>query len=300
MNNTNIHPVFEHNKEKYGIICVNNIELSHINKFKYFNLNIMSLLKKRIERKAENIKTFFIFNPEKMLFDGTPIDYKIILICKSLNNNNCSTYCRIIQEYFKDYIYKIYVDVDLLLSDFPEALYTEKELLEINKHNIQLPIINPNYSFLNKIDYNPSKIYDNLYLGDVYHSSNEKFIKEKNIRHILTLLEHPCELSKNKDYEYIRFKHVNISDKLSTNISEYFSECIEFIKQAHQSNETVYVHCAAGISRSVSIVIAFIMSEKNMTFNDALDYVKSCRSQAEPNMAFTCQLMQYEKKLNKC
>jgi atypical dual specificity phosphatase len=297
MNIFNIPPIFKHDTERYAIVFVNGFEPTYLNKFKYFNLNAPTMLKKRIERKPDILADFFVFSPEKILFDGTPIDYKLIMFCKS-HIDECSTYCKIMQKHFEQYIHKFYTDVDIMLNDYPEAKYTQEELYEINQQLNKSVMIHSNSpSPMNMSDTNPSKIYDNLYLGEVFHSSDEKFIKEKNIKHILTLLEYPCELSVHPDYQYIKFKHINIGDKLSTNISDYFTECIEFIKQAHEKGDTVYVHCAMGISRSVSIVIAYIMEEKNMKFEEAFSYVKTCRPQAEPNMAFTCQLMQFEKQL---
>ena len=306
MNTETILPIFEHNKERYGIIFVNGYEPNYMNKFKYFNLNIPLMLKKRVEKKSFIHSDFFTFNPEKILFDGTSIDYKLIMFCKSsLNINNshshsdeCTSYCKCIQDYFGDHICKIYVDIELLLNDYPEAIYIQ-DLAENILSDVQSPIANYCSSPSDSIDQNPSKIYENLYLGAVYHSTDEKFIKQKNIKHILSLLEHPCELSKNPDFTYIKFKHIDVCDKLSSNISDYFSECIDFIKNAHSQNEIVYVHCAMGISRSVSIVIAYLIQEKNMNFEAAFNYVKSCRPQADPNIGFTCQLMEFERKLQK-
>lgn len=303
MNIENISPIFEHDTERYAIVFVNSFNPTFVKKFKYFNLNVPTMLKKRIEKKLDTLKDFFVFSPEKMLFDGTSIDYKLIMLCKS-HIDECSTYCKIMQKHFEQYIHKFYTDVDMMLNDYPEAKYTQEELFkldqQINKsallHDSNYPYPYP--SAINRSDPNPSKIYDNLYLGEVYHSSDEKFIKEKNIKHILTLLEYPCKLSVHPDYQYIKFKHINIGDKLSTNIYDYFTECIEFIKQAHEKGDTVYVHCAMGISRSVSIVIAYIMKENNMKFEEAFSYVRTCRPQAEPNMAFTYQLMQFETQLN--
>ncbi len=112
----------------------------------------------------------------------------------------------------------------------------------------------------------------------------------------MTLVEiYPCKLSLNPKYSYINFKHININDDYYSKISDYFDECINFIKSAHNNNEIVYVHCAKGISRSVSIIIAFLMKEKKMSYIEAFTYVKKCRSIAQPNYYFITQLLDYEK-----
>ena len=85
----------------------------------------------------------------------------------------------------------------------------------------------------------------------------------------MTLVEiYPCKLSLNPKYSYINFKHININD-------DYFDECINFIKSAHNNNEIVYVHCAKGISRSVSIIIAFLMKEKKWVILKHLHMLKN-------------------------
>ncbi len=45
-------------------------------------------------------------------------------------------------------------------------------------------------------------------------------------------------------------------------------------------------HCAAGVSRSASIVIAYYIKEKKMTFQEAYDFVKSKRNKIYPNSGF--------------
>jgi protein-tyrosine phosphatase len=57
------------------------------------------------------------------------------------------------------------------------------------------------------------------------------------------------------------------------------------------------VHCQMGKSRSVAIVIAYLMKYMNMKLNDAFNYVKRIRKIALPNLGFMKALGQFEKKL---
>ena len=57
----------------------------------------------------------------------------------------------------------------------------------------------------------------------------------------------------------------------------------------------VLVHCQAGVSRSVTITVAYIMLHSRMSMMDAFKYVKSCRSIVAPNFNFMGQLMEFEK-----
>jgi len=49
---------------------------------------------------------------------------------------------------------------------------------------------------------------------------------------------------------------------------------------------SVLVHCAAGKSRSASLVIAYLMREFKWKYEEAFNYVKSKRSIVQPNPGF--------------
>ncbi|XP_070622687.1 LOW QUALITY PROTEIN: dual specificity protein phosphatase 10-like [Erythrolamprus reginae] len=69
-------------------------------------------------------------------------------------------------------------------------------------------------------------------------------------------------------------------------------------EEAHQSGKGVLVHCQAGVSRSATIVIAYLMKHTLMTMGDAYKYVKSRRPVISPNLNFMGQLLQFETDLN--
>lgn len=70
---------------------------------------------------------------------------------------------------------------------------------------------------------------------------------------------------------------------------------IEFIEEGRKKGGVI-VHCAAGISRSSTTIIAYIMKKMGLSFENALDYVL-CRHWCHPNEGFQMQLRQFEKKL---
>lgn len=268
------------NDYKIKIVLINGYIYNYMNTFKYYNLNLPDLIKKYIENNFDKFKYLFLFQKEMELFELND-NTKIIFFCKS-HSDYCSNYCKLLQNKFSKNLYKIYSDIEKMLNDYPEVKYSQQNLKQNN--------------IITTTKILPSQIYENLFLGDELFSFNEDFIKEKNIKNILTLLEtSPCKLSSNPNYSYINFKYININDDYYTKISDYFEECIEFIKKAHNNNEIVYVNCAKGISRSVSIIIAFLIKEKKMSFAEAFTYVKQCRSIAQPNYYFITQLLDYEK-----
>lgn len=82
-------------------------------------------------------------------------------------------------------------------------------------------------------------------------------------------------------------------DLIEENIIQYFPETYEFIKDALASKGRVLVHCQAGVSRSPTIVAAYMMREKQLSAQQALDIIKLRRAIIEPNRGFLEQLNLY-------
>jgi hypothetical protein len=52
-----------------------------------------------------------------------------------------------------------------------------------------------------------------------------------------------------------------------------------------------------GVSRSATVVCAYLIAEHNMSARDAIAFVRSARGVARPNVGFERQLEQYAKQL---
>ena len=136
------------------------------------------------------------------------------------------------------------------------------------------------------------EITENLYLGNLNGAKNIEKIKELGIKKVLSITEEFCWPNYNES-DNITHKKIIAGDSEKRNLIKSFGECLDFIK----GDEKVLVHCAAGMSRSTTIVIAYIMWSKKMPFKEAFDFVKSKRSVASPNQAFKNQLQLFEKEL---
>ena len=60
-----------------------------------------------------------------------------------------------------------------------------------------------------------------------------------------------------------------------------------------EEKRVILVHCAAGVSRSSSFVIAYLMRDEKLPYHKAFDKVKAARKWANPNSGFRRQLIQY-------
>jgi len=88
-----------------------------------------------------------------------------------------------------------------------------------------------------------------------------------------------------------------LQDTWHQNLSSHFEAAFEFIDLARQSDSVIFVHCAAGISRSATVVIAYLMREYAMSCSEAYQFVKARRSIISPNLDFMGELHEFEKRL---
>jgi protein-tyrosine phosphatase len=70
------------------------------------------------------------------------------------------------------------------------------------------------------------------------------------------------------------------------NLVKHFADSNRFIKSALSSGGVVFVHCYGGVSRSATLVIAYLMQQYSMSMFDAMSFVKSKRSVIYPNPGF--------------
>ncbi|XP_038612577.1 dual specificity protein phosphatase 6 [Tachyglossus aculeatus] len=141
----------------------------------------------------------------------------------------------------------------------------------------------------------PVEILPFLYLGCAKDSTNLDVLEEFGIKYILNVTPNLPNLFENAGE--FKYKQIPISDHWSQNLSQFFPEAISFIDEAREKNCGVLVHCLAGISRSVTVTVAYLMQKLNLSMNDAYDIVKMKKSNISPNFNFMGQLLDFERTL---
>ncbi|CAG8508978.1 4732_t:CDS:1 [Paraglomus occultum] len=107
----------------------------------------------------------------------------------------------------------------------------------------------------------------------------------------------PLVDSKSPNFLPPKYLKIRIADVPSARISEHFDVCIKFIESAQANGGRVLVHCQAGVSRSTSIVIAFLMHSQRISYEQAFRIVKQKRQSVKPNTGFVRQLREFEASL---
>ena len=142
-------------------------------------------------------------------------------------------------------------------------------------------------------------IKDKLWIGSVIDAKNYDGLKERKINTVLTAARGLFVFGKGA-----RNKPDFIKNRLVLKISDHpgqlildrkvIGRAVEFIRVAMKDPDArILVHCASGVSRSVSMVLAYLIADKMYdSVDDALAFVRKNRPQASPNIGFRMQLEQ--------
>eukprot|EP00826_Nyctotherus_ovalis_P021761 TRINITY_DN1708_c0_g1_i17.p1 TRINITY_DN1708_c0_g1~~TRINITY_DN1708_c0_g1_i17.p1 ORF type:complete len:159 (-),score=40.40 TRINITY_DN1708_c0_g1_i17:146-622(-) len=137
------------------------------------------------------------------------------------------------------------------------------------------------------------EIMPNLYIGNASDAKNKDLLKKSGIEGIVIAAKeiYPAYPS---EFTYKRF---NIADTCTENIKMYFNESNTFVKKFLSQGKGVLIHCAAGVSRSATLMLAYVMAVKKMKFKEALVFMQKKHPVTCPNEGFRSQLTLFEKDL---
>ena len=142
-------------------------------------------------------------------------------------------------------------------------------------------------------DYNEI-LKDFLYISGYKTASTASDLENLKITNIINCSGDLCE---NLSFSGINYLTLNIRDNVSENIECLFFKCIDYINEAKEKKGRVLIHCYKGVSRSVSILISYLIYLNKWTYDEAFDFVQSKRSIANPNIGFYLQLKLFHKRI---
>jgi hypothetical protein len=134
-----------------------------------------------------------------------------------------------------------------------------------------------------------NEVFTNIYIGNLSTAYNKDKLNELGIKNVVTAISGMSPIYP-KEFNYIV---VDLLDIKSQNIMSIFDSTNLFIDNALSKGEKVYVHCMCGVSRSVSIVCAYLAYKHNIEPLEALKMIKNIRNVANPNPSFLQQLENY-------
>jgi atypical dual specificity phosphatase len=131
-----------------------------------------------------------------------------------------------------------------------------------------------------------------LYLGPSSTASSQSFLTANSISHVLSVGATPTHT-----VDGVTYHRLSLNDSPSSSISKVSDAACEIIDAALSTKGgtgKILVHCSAGISRSPTIVVAYLMKRHEMSLRSALGKVIRARPQVSPNPGFLQQLKEME------
>ena len=152
------------------------------------------------------------------------------------------------------------------------------------------------------------EIIHGVYLGDWQNSIDEKSLDNCDIKAVLCINNIHKDIAHLKMYEKLGIQHYHIDayDSEDTNLKKWFHATNNIIAHHVIRGQRILVHCTAGVSRSATIVIAYLIyishcrgnKRPNKAIIHALyKFVRNKRNCVLPNSGFYNQLIDYEKSL---
>lgn len=179
------------------------------------------------------------------------------------------------------------VDLDEVTSKYIRNRLEEELDMNLNEYK---PFIDQEMlTILGQMDA-PTEIFEYLYLGSEWNASNLEELKFNGVGHILNVTREIDNFFPGMfDYSNIR-----VYDDETTQMLQYWDKTYKYIAKVKNKGSKVLVHCKMGISRSASVVIAYVMKAYDWNLNKALEFVKNKRNCIKPNSGFLKQLEIYQ------
>ena len=129
------------------------------------------------------------------------------------------------------------------------------------------------------------KIIDNLYIADWEGAHNEKLLHDHSITHVINCTNNHSNAF---DSSLVTYTKLGLRDSSRDDIDTALEHAMDFIDTALSSASpgaqvNILVHCIAGVSRSPTVVLRYMMRGMRFTLSSALDYLTKKRPVVKPN-----------------
>ncbi|WWD16052.1 hypothetical protein CI109_100477 [Kwoniella shandongensis] len=135
-----------------------------------------------------------------------------------------------------------------------------------------------------------------LYLGPEIASEEEvETLRRMGVKRILNVAlecDDDSGLGLKEKFKYYRIPMRDIVEE--SGVAQGMRESCDFLDDARLHSAPTYVHCKAGKSRSVTVVLAYLIHANAWTLKTSYAYVAERRKGISPNIGFVAELMQFE------
>ncbi|KIY43098.1 phosphatases II [Fistulina hepatica ATCC 64428] len=143
----------------------------------------------------------------------------------------------------------------------------------------------------------PSEILPRLFLSNYRTARDAEKLGALGITHVVSALDYTPVLPACIPPEQRLF--IRVEDVPNADILKHLAQTTAFIDDALRadSSNRVLVHCFQGVSRSATIVCAYLVASTSMPADYAVKFVQTRRNIVCPNSGFRSQLKQYARRL---
>ncbi|PHT49130.1 Protein-tyrosine-phosphatase MKP1 [Capsicum baccatum] len=175
---------------------------------------------------------------------------------------------------------------------------SNSERLKLDPSNIHKNLeINGGLVGSEKIDFfdkECSKVAEHVFLGGDAVAKYKDILKQNGITHVLNCVGIVCPEYFKSNFVY---QTLWLYDSPSEDITSILYDVFDYFEDVREQQGRAFVHCYQGVSRSTSLVISYLMWREGQSFDDAFGYVTAARDITDPNIGFSCQLLQYQKRV---
>lgn len=183
---------------------------------------------------------------------------------------------------------------EILKGTLPEYTTTSKKPCKpaMGQPSIWL-VVNKDFSQCAEV-HSYDEVYPGVILGDAKIAMDKATIGQLGVTHILNAAmgQKFNQINTSKHYYHdlsLQFYGINAIDIAGFKLYKFFEAAAEFIENALQSKGKVLVHCQQGLSRSATLVLAFLVTNRHVTLEEAVSMVRKHRP-VRPNDGFLKQL----------
>jgi hypothetical protein len=143
-----------------------------------------------------------------------------------------------------------------------------------------------------KFSTGPTIISTNIVLGSREDAADIELMKSLGVTHILNVAKQVPNYHETSG-QFIYMK-IDLLDSPSEDMIAAMARAKTFIERAEELDGRVFIHCIAGVSRSVTVVVMYFIIKHQIPLRFIYNYVQSCRAQIAVNDGFKLQCTQLE------
>lgn len=137
------------------------------------------------------------------------------------------------------------------------------------------------------------EIIPNLYLGDLSSIENHQYHYLDKFSLIINISNIPIHSETRQKLPKTKILEIKIPDIPESNIRSYFDSTSKNIHEYLSQYQKVLVYCKVGKSRSVSLIINYLMTYQNISYELAFVQMLTKKSSIGPNYGFIQQLKEH-------